>query len=118
MCPAKSMYIDKVNEGPIWTGFEGSIEYCVSPAVRNVLACSSLDGDTVVGKLDDRLVPEAVIARLISGTASSILFRSFLMAWSTRFSSSSCCVFSGALSFPLRARSSVVAAAASRWPRA
>lgn len=74
------MYIESVNVGPIWTDAEGEIEYCVSPAVRKVLACSSRDGETVEGRFVDRLAPEAVMARLMKGTASSIRSSSFLMA--------------------------------------
>lgn len=75
-----NMYIESVNVGPIWTDAEGEIEYCVSPAVRKVLACSSRDGETVDGRLVDRLAPEAVMARLMRGTASSIRSSSFFMA--------------------------------------
>ena len=46
--------------------------YWASPAVRKVLACSSLEGETVEGKVEDRLAPEAVMARFMRGTASSI----------------------------------------------
>lgn len=80
MWPINSIYIESVKVGPIWTDAEGEIEYCVSPAVRKVLACRSRDGDTVDGRLVDRLAPEAVMARLMSGTASSIRSNSFLMA--------------------------------------
>ena len=52
----------------------------MSPVVRNVLACSRRDGDTVDGKLVDSLAPEVVIARFINGTASSIRVRRFLMS--------------------------------------
>jgi hypothetical protein len=56
------------------------MEYCVSPAVRNVLACNSLDGETEAGSVVERLAPEVVMARLIRGTASSIRSRSFPMS--------------------------------------
>lgn len=56
------------------------MEYWVSHAVRKVLACSKRDGETVDGKLVDRLAPDVVIAKFISGTASSILSRTFLMS--------------------------------------
>ena len=39
----------------------------MSPAVRKVLACSSLDGDTDAGRVVDSLAPDVVIARLIKG---------------------------------------------------
>jgi len=74
------MYIDSVNVGPIWTGWSGIAAYCASPAVKNVLDCNSLDGDTVDGRVEERLAPEAVIARLINGTASSMRLSSFRMA--------------------------------------
>ena len=48
--------------------------------MRNVLAWSSRDGDTVAGKLVDNLAPEVVMARFISGTASSIRANSFLIS--------------------------------------
>lgn len=44
----------------------------MSPVVRKVLACRSLDGDTEGGRVVERLAPEVVMARLMSGTASSI----------------------------------------------
>ena len=72
--------MDNVNVGPIWTGRSGVTAYCESPAVKNVLACNSLEGDTVDGRVEERLAPEAVIARLMSGTASSMRFSSFRMA--------------------------------------
>jgi len=53
------------------------MEYCVSPAVRNVLACNNLDGETEAGRVVERLAPEVVMARLMRGTASSIRSRSF-----------------------------------------
>lgn len=56
------------------------MEYCVSPAVRKVLACRSRDGDTVDGKFVDNLAPDVVMARFMSGTASSIRARRFLMS--------------------------------------
>ena len=61
-----------MNTGPIWTALELRIAYWESPAVKNVLACSRREGETVAGKLDERFAPEAVIAKLISGTESSI----------------------------------------------
>lgn len=73
MCPENNMYTDSVNVGPICTGCDGDMEYCVSPLVKNVLAWSNRDGDTVEGRDVDKLAPEVVMARLISGTASSIL---------------------------------------------
>ena len=66
------MYIERVNVGPICTACVGSNEYCVSPAVKNVLACKSREGDMLAGRFVERLAPEVVIARLIRGTASSI----------------------------------------------
>lgn len=66
------MYIDSVNVGPTCTALDGWIEYCVSHALRNVLACSNRDGETVDGRVVDSLAPDVVIARFINGTASSI----------------------------------------------
>lgn len=63
--------------------------YCVSPAVRNVLACSNLDGDTVEGKFVDNLAPDVVIAKFISGTASSIRTKSLLISLIIDFISAS-----------------------------
>ena len=74
------MYMDNVKTGPIWTAEEPNSPYCVSPAVRKVLACSSREGETVFGRLEDKLAPDAVMARLIKGTASSIRSSSLLMA--------------------------------------
>jgi hypothetical protein len=64
------------------------MEYCVSPAVRNVLACSNLDGDIVEGRLVDSFAPEVVMAKFISGTASSIRTRSLFISWMIRMISS------------------------------
>lgn len=105
-----------MNVGPIWTAAEGDIAYCVSPAVRKVLACSSREGDTVVGRLEERLAPEAVIARLINGTASSIRLSSFRIAWIIFFSSNAFCALLGAFDPPLRVDSSALAAEARRCP--
>ena len=58
---------------------EFRFEYCVSPAVTKVLACSSREGEIVAGRVVERLAPEVVIARFISGTASSIWLSSFLI---------------------------------------
>jgi hypothetical protein len=52
----------------------------VSPAVRKVLACSSLDGDTDAGRVVDSLAPDVVIARLMRGTASSMRVSSLRMS--------------------------------------
>ena len=83
------MYKERVNVGPIWTKGEAELEYAVSPAVRNVLAWSSREGEIVVGRDVDKLAPEVVMARLISGTASSILLNTFRIWITILFSSSS-----------------------------
>lgn len=71
---ANNMYMDSVNVGPIWTAWDCDcdIAYWVSPAVRNVLAWRSREGDTVAGKLVDSFAPDVVMARFMSGTASSM----------------------------------------------
>lgn len=64
--------------------------YCESPAVKNVLACSKRDGETVEGRFDERLAPDAVMARLMSGTASSMRAKSLRIANIICFNSRSC----------------------------
>lgn len=93
---------------------EGETEYWESPAVRKVLACSSREGDTVDGRLEERLAPEAVIARLMSGTASSIRFNNLLISAMIRLSSTSCCALFFDFEVLLRTSSSALAAAARR----
>lgn len=90
----------------------------MSPAVRNVLACRSRDGDTVDGKLVDSFAPEVVMAKFMSGTASSIRVRSFLMSLIMNLISAS--LRSRAFGDPevLRTDSSDAAALANRCPRA
>ena len=90
------------------------MEYWVSPAVRKVLACSSREGETVEGKFVERLAPDVVIARLMSGTASSIRVRSLRMSWTIKFSSCSFCSLLLALELRRRVSSSAVAAKARR----
>lgn len=63
----------------------------MSPAVKNVLACSNRDGETVEGNVVDSLAPEVVMARLMSGTASSMRSRSVLISFMTEFISASSC---------------------------
>ena len=109
--------MDNVNVGPICTGWSGFAAYCASPAVKKVLACNSLEGDTVDGKVDDRLAPEAVIARLISGTASSIRPNSLRIAEMICFSSKRNSFLSLALELFRCMSSSAFAAAARRCPR-
>jgi len=75
------MYSDNVKADPTCVGDPEFILYCVSPAVRSVLACNNLEGDTEAGSVVDKLAPDVVIARLMSGTASSKRVRSFLMSW-------------------------------------
>lgn len=108
------MYRDKVKVGPIWTDLVGDMEYCVSPAVTKVLAWRRRDGDTVAGNWVERLAPDVVMARLMSGTASSILVRSFLICLIIACSSSTFRAFDCAFELPFRARSSWFAAMASR----
>ena len=99
------------------TGSEGFIEYCVSQAVMKVLACSILDGDTPAGRFVERLAPDVVIARLISGMASSIRASSFLISAMIWRISYSCAARVDALVLLFRDSSSVLAAFARRVPR-
>ena len=48
--------------------------------MRKVLACSNRDGDTVDGKLVDSFAPDVVMAKFISGTASSMRTKSLLIS--------------------------------------
>ena len=81
------MYKERVKVGPICWALGFDAQYCISPEVRKVLACRSRDGDTVAGRVVERLVPDVVIARFMSGTASSIrssnLFISSMMILSS-----------------------------------
>lgn len=90
------------------------MEYCVSPAVKNVLACNNRDGETVDGSVVDSLAPDVVIARLMNGTASSIRSINFLMAWIISLISTSFCAFVLVDAPPRRAISSAAAALAKR----
>lgn len=94
------------------------MEYWVSPAVRKVLACKRREGETVDGKLVDNLAPEVVMARFISGTASSIRVSSRLISLMMSFICIS--VLSRFLDerVPLRMDSSDAAAFANRCPSA
>jgi hypothetical protein len=71
-CPRNSIYKERVNAGPIWTGLVGSWANCVSPTVSRVLACSNLDGDMPAGNDVERLSPDALIANCRSGISRSI----------------------------------------------
>jgi hypothetical protein len=89
----------------------------VSPAVRKVLACNNLEGDTEAGRVVDRLAPEVVIARLMRGTASSIRMRSLRMSWAICRISTVCAALDLALLLFLLDDSSALAAFSSRVPR-
>lgn len=106
-----------MKEGPICIDALGFIEYWVSPAVRNVLACNSLDGETVEGSAVESLAPEVVIARLIRGTASSMRVRSFRISCTIKRISRVCAARDLALLLLRRDSSSAAAAFASRTPR-
>ena len=69
------------------------------------------------GRLVERLAPEAVIARLIKGTASSMRTNNLRIACTIRLSSISCCALFEAFELSLRSNSSALAADASRCPR-
>lgn len=89
----------------------------MSPAVRNVLAWRSRDGETEAGRLVDSFAPEVVIARFMSGTASSIRIKSLLISLiMSLISSLGGRCFAGLA--PLRRNSSNVAALDNRCPRA
>lgn len=90
----------------------------MSPAVRKVLACNNLDGDTVAGRLVDSLAPDVVMAKFISGTASSIRVRSLLMSLTMSLISASLRERSLGDFAPFRSNSSEAAAFANRCPRA
>ena len=82
-----------------------------------VLACNILEGDTPAGRFVDRLAPDVVIAKLISGIASSIRasnFRISAMIWRI---SNSCAARVDALVLLFRDNSSVLAALERRVPR-
>jgi hypothetical protein len=85
--------------------------------VRKVLACNNRDGETVDGKVVDKLAPDVVIARFMSGTASSIRSRTFLISWIMRLISASFSARALTEMPPLRANSSAVAAFSSRRAR-
>ena len=112
------MYIDSVNVGPICTALDWDIEYCESPAVKKVLAWRRRDGETVDGKLVDNLAPEVVMAKFISGTASSIRVSKFLMSLIMSLISASLCPLSFEDLEVFRMDSSEAAALANRFPSA
>ena len=111
------MYIESVKVGPIctaWGATECDMEYWVSPAVKKVLACKSLEGDTVDGRFVDNLAPEVVMARFMSGTASSIRASRFLISMMMNLISASLCGRSFGDLKPLLMASSEAAAFANR----
>lgn len=113
--------MESVKVGPIWiAASDWDIEYWVSPAVRKVLAWRSRDGDTVDGKLVDSFAPEVVMARFMSGTASSMRLSNALISFMMSFICAS--VVSRSLVErdlgPFRIDSSDAAAFANLWPRA
>jgi hypothetical protein len=111
------MYMDKVKVGPACTARGADIEYWVSHVDRKVLACSNRDGDTVDGKVVDRLAPDVVIARFIRGTASSIRSRTLVMSWMINLISASLWARTWAEVAPVLASSSAVAALSKRRAR-
>lgn len=94
------------------------MEYSESPAVRNALAWRSREGETVAGKLVDSLAPEVVIARFMSGTASSIRTNSLLISLMMSLISVPTCGWSLDDLAPFRLNSSEEAALANRCPKA
>lgn len=93
------------------------MEYCVSPAVRKVLACSSLDGDTDAGSVVDSFAPDVVMARLIRGTASSMRVSSPRISRAICWISTACAARDFPFVLLLRNNSSALAAFSSRMPR-
>lgn len=94
------------------------MEYWVSPAVRKVLDCKSREGETVDGRFVDNFAPEVVMARFISGTASSILVSNLLMSLMMCLISVTSCMPLFELLDALRLDSSDAAALANRCPSA
>jgi hypothetical protein len=110
------MYMDKVNAGPICCALGLVMQYCESPAVRNVLACNNLEGDTVGGRVVERLTPDVVMARLIKGTASSMRARRFFISVMIIFSSMSLWARDFARELPLLESCSSATAFSTRLP--
>ena len=82
--------------------------------MRKVLACSNRDGDTVDGKLVDNFAPDVVMAKFISGTASSMRSKSLLISLIMSLICASFWDLSVGDLPPLRISSSDAAAVASR----